>query len=85
MAFWPALQHSENHVYVLGILLVLRENEYYTYPNLMVCGKDEGAGEIALIQLSQLLLNVAYPNNDNNWDLLSSAHIFQAHLYEELI
>jgi hypothetical protein len=50
MAFQPALRHSKNHVYILGILLVLRENEHCTYPNLMVCGEDEGAGEIALIR-----------------------------------
>jgi hypothetical protein len=44
------LQHSENHVYIIGILLVISEDEHYTYPNLMVCGEDEGAGEIALIR-----------------------------------
>jgi Uma2 family endonuclease len=65
MAFRPALQHSENHVYILGILLVLRENEYYTYPNLMVCGEDEGAGEIALIRRPQLLLDVLNPETED--------------------
>ncbi len=64
-AFRPALQHSENHVYVLGILLVLRENEYYTYPNLMVCGEDEGADEIALIRRPQLLLDVSNPETED--------------------
>lgn len=65
MAFRPALRHSENHVYILGILLVLRENEHYTYPNLMVCGEDEGAGEIALIRRPQLLLDVSNPDTDD--------------------
>jgi Uma2 family endonuclease len=65
MAFRLALQHSENYVYVLGVLLVLRENEYYTYPNMMVCGEDEGAGEIALIRRSQLLLDVSNPETDD--------------------
>jgi Uma2 family endonuclease len=65
MAFRPALQHSENHVYTLGILLMLRENEYYTYPNLMVCGEDEGAGEIALIRRPQLLLDVSNPETED--------------------
>ena len=65
MAFRPALQHSENHVYILGILLVLRENKYYTYPNLMVCGEDEGAGEIALIRRPQLLLDVSNPETED--------------------
>ena len=61
MVFRQALRHSENHVYTLGILLVVRENEHYTYPNLMVCGQDEGAGEIALIRQPLLLLEVLYP------------------------
>jgi Uma2 family endonuclease len=64
MAFRPALQHSKNHVYTLGVLLVLRENEYYTYPNLMVCDEDEGAGEIALIRQPQLLLDVLNPETE---------------------
>jgi Uma2 family endonuclease len=58
VAFRQALRRNEHRVYTLSILLVLRENEHYTYPNLMVCGADEGAGEIALIRRPQLLLDV---------------------------
>jgi Uma2 family endonuclease len=65
LAFRQALQRSENHVYTLGILLVLRENEYYTYPNLIVCGEDQGAGEIALIRRPQLLLDVSNLETDD--------------------
>lgn len=65
LALRQALQHSESHVYTLGILLVLRENEYYTYPNLMVCGEDEEAGETALIRRPQLLLDVSNPENED--------------------
>lgn len=66
MAFQAALQYSESHVYTLGSLLVLRENEYYTYPNLMVCGEDEGASEIALIRRPQLLLDVLSPETEDH-------------------
>ncbi len=44
---------------------MLRENEYYTYPNLMVCGEDEGADEIALIRRPQLLLDVSNSETDD--------------------
>jgi len=66
VAFRQALRRNEYRVYTLSILLVLRENEYYTYPNLMVCGTNEGAGEIALIRRPQLLLDVAYPDTDDD-------------------
>jgi Uma2 family endonuclease len=65
VAFRRALRRDENRLYTLSILLVLRENEYYTYPNLMVCGEDEGAGEIALIRRPQLLLDVSNPETDD--------------------
>jgi Uma2 family endonuclease len=65
VAFRQALRRNEHRVYTLSILLVLHENEYYTYPNLMVCGADEGAGEIALIRRPQLLLDVSNPNTDD--------------------
>lgn len=60
MAFRQALRHSKSRVHTLGILLAVCENEHYTYPNLMVCGADEGAGEIALVRQPQLLLEVSY-------------------------
>ncbi|GAB3636652.1 hypothetical protein GCM10027422_22420 [Hymenobacter arcticus] len=65
-AFRQALRHSENRVYTLGILLVVRENKHYTYPNLLVCGAEEGAGEIALIRKPQLLLQVSYPETEDD-------------------
>ena len=66
VAFRQALRRNEHRVYTLSILLVLRENEYYTYPNLMVCNANEGAGEITLIRRPQLLLDVAYPDTDDD-------------------
>lgn len=65
MAFRRALQHRENQVYTLGILLVLRENEHYTYPNLLVCGADDGTGEVTLIRRPRLLLDVSNPETDD--------------------
>ncbi|TDN35913.1 Uma2 family endonuclease [Hymenobacter sp. UV11] len=64
MALRQALRHSESQVYTLGILLVVSENEHYTYPNLLVCCADDGAGEIALIRQPQLLLQVSYPETE---------------------
>ncbi|MGI4873530.1 MAG: Uma2 family endonuclease [Janthinobacterium lividum] len=66
MAFRQALRHSEKRVYTLGILLVVREKEHYTYPNLMVCGANEGIGEIALIRHPHLLLQVSYPETEDD-------------------
>lgn len=55
-AIRPALRGSGYRVYALGILLVLREGQHYTYPNLLVCPSHNGPGEPALMRQPHLLL-----------------------------
>lgn len=61
LAFRPALRSSDYQVYTLGILLVLREGQHYTYPDLLVCPATHGPGEPALMRQPYLLLDVLDP------------------------